>query len=275
MAYTRVKRIACRVVPSQLLDHVKAGEIVDCTVGPAAGGDRRRTGKVGNAMPSLKEQAITPAMEDYLKVIYKLQQESDKVTTQSISERMNVQSPSVTNMVKRLADLNLVEYAPYRGVLLTASGRKAALEVVRHHRLLELYLKEALGYSWDQVHEEADRLEHSISEEFEARIDRALGHPTTDPHGDPIPTPDGEIRPMSELLLGDLESGVGAIIERVCDRDPEKLRYLGQLGLYPSARVQVIERFPFDGPVRVQVGDAEHIIGRELAQAIHVSRNVD
>lgn len=224
-------------------------------------------------MPTVKLQAITPAMEDYLKIIYKLQQESDKVTTQSISERMNVQSPSVTNMVKRLAELNLVEYTPYRGVLLTASGKKAALEVLRHHRLLELYLKEALGYSWDEVHEEADRLEHSISEEFEARIDRVLGHPTTDPHGDPIPTPDGEIRPMSDLLLGDLETGARVIIERVCDRDPEKLRYLGRLGLYPSARVQVLERFPFGGPVRVQVGDAQHIIGRELAQSIHVSRH--
>lgn len=224
-------------------------------------------------MPTVKLQAITPAMEDYLKIIYKLQQESDKVTTQSISERMNVQSPSVTNMVKRLAELNLVEYTPYRGVLLTASGRKAALEVLRHHRLLELYLKEALGYSWDEVHEEADRLEHSISEEFEARIDRVLGHPTTDPHGDPIPTPDGEIRPMSDLLLGDLETGARVIIERVCDRDPEKLRYLGRLGLYPSARVRVLERFPFGGPVRVQVGDAQHIIGRELAQSIHVSRH--
>ena len=237
-----------------------------------AGAERRQTGEVGSAMTSVKPQAITPAMEDYLKIIYKLQHETDKVTTQSISEQMKVQSPSVTNMVKRMAELHLVEYAPYRGVLLTVSGKKAALEVLRHHRLLELYLKEALGYSWDEVHEEADRLEHSISEEFEARIDRALGHPTTDPHGDPIPTPDGEIRPLSDLLLGDLEVGDGAIIERVCDRDPEKLRYLGQLGLYPSARVQVIERFPFDGPVRVQVGDAQYIIGRELAQSIHVSR---
>ena len=245
---------------------------MDWAAKSVAGGERRQTDEVGSAMTSVKPQVITSAMEDYLKIIYKLQHETDKVTTQSISERMKVQSPSVTNMVKRLAELHLVEYAPYRGVLLTASGKKAALEVLRHHRLLELYLKEALGYSWDEVHEEADRLEHSISEEFEARIDRALGHPTTDPHGDPIPTPDGEIRPLSDLLLGDLEVGDGAIIERVCDRDPEKLRYLGQLGLYPSARVQVIERFPFDGPVRVQVGDAQYIIGRELAQSIHVSR---
>jgi DtxR family Mn-dependent transcriptional regulator len=221
---------------------------------------------------TLKPQAITQAMEDYLKIIYKLQLESDKVTTQSISERMNVQSPSVTNMVKRLAELNLVEYTRYRGVALTPSGEKTALEVLRHHRLLELYLAEALGYSWDQVHEEAERLEHSISEEFEARIDLALGHPTTDPHGDPIPTRDGEIQSLSDLRLADLEIGISAVVVRVCDRDPEKLRYLGRFGLYPSASVQVVERLPFGGPVRLRVGDAEHMLGQELAQSIHVSR---
>lgn len=212
-------------------------------------------------------------MEDYLKVIYGLQRESDKVTTQAIAERMGVQSPSVTNMVKRLAELNLVEHTPYHGVVLTPSGERAALEVVRHHRLLELYLADALGYSWDEVHEEADRLEHSISEELEARIDRALGYPTIDPHGDPIPSPTGEIHHPSDLRLGELALGEQAVVERVCDRDPAKLRYLGELGLYPAAEVEVIERFPFDGPIRVRVGDAEHILGRELALTIQVSRS--
>jgi DtxR family Mn-dependent transcriptional regulator len=219
-----------------------------------------------------REDVITHAMEDYVKVIYQLQEESDKVTTQAIAERLSVQSPSVTNMIKRLADLKLVEHTPYRGVLLTASGQKAALEVLRHHRLLELYLSEALGYSWDEVHDEAERLEHSMSEELEARIDRALGFPTTDPHGHPIPTAEGDIEPLTSLRLGDLEVGESAVVERVCDRDPERLRYLGELGLYPNALVDIVERFPFAGPLRVRIGESVHILGRELAQSVHVSR---
>lgn len=220
-----------------------------------------------------KDDVITHAMEDYLKVIYGLQTETDKVTTQAIAERLSVQSPSVTNMIKRLADLKLVEHTPYRGVLLTATGERAALEVIRHHRLLELYLSDALGYSWDEVHAEAERLEHSISEEFEARIDRALGYPTFDPHGDPIPSVEGDIQPTAQLVLAELEPGDTAIVERVWDRDPEMLRYLGGLGLYPNAEVEVVERFPFGGPLRVRVLGQEHIIGRELATAVHVRRD--
>lgn len=226
----------------------------------------------GSDLVNRQDIGITHAMEDYLKVIFKLHEEGEKVTTQAIAERLSVQSPSVTNMIKRLADLHLVAHTPYRGVELTPSGRKAALEVLRHHRLLELYLAEALGYPWDKVHDEADRLEHSISEEFEARIDQALGYPQIDPHGDPIPTAEGEIRAMSELRLTDLEVGDAAVIERVCDRDPEKLRYLGDLGLYPLARVQFLERFPFGGPVRVEIEGSEHILSRELADQVQVSR---
>ncbi len=219
-----------------------------------------------------KDDVITHAMEDYLKVIYSLQSQNEKVTTQAIAERLKVQSPSVTNMIKRLAELNLVEHTPYRGVLLTQTGERAALEVVRHHRLLELYLADALGYSWDEVHAEAEQLEHSISEEFEARIDRALGYPTTDPHGDPIPSVEGDIQPLTQLLLADLETGDEATVERVWDRDAEMLRYLGGLGLYPNASVELIERFPFGGPLRIRVLGEEHIIGRELANAVHVRR---
>ncbi len=183
-----------------------------------------------------KDDVITHAMEDYLKVIYSLQSQNEKVTTQAIAERLKVQSPSVTNMIKRLADLNLVEHTPYRGVLLTQTGERAALEVVRHHRLLELYLADALGYSWDEVHAEAEQLEHSISEEFEARIDRVLGYPTTDPHGDPIPSVEGDIQPLTQLLLADLETGDEAKVERVWDRDAEMLRYLGSLACIPTRR---------------------------------------
>lgn len=214
---------------------------------------------------------ITHAMEDYLKVIFKLEEEGSSVTTQSIAERLQVQSPSVTNMIKRLAELNLLEHRPYRGVMLTITGRKAALEVLRHHRLLELYLAEALGYSWDEVHDEADRLEHSISEEFEARIDRALGFPRVDPHGEPIPTAEGEIADATGLRLTELPEGAHVVVEFVSDTDPEKLRYLGDLGLFPAAVLTVVEHMPFDGPVRIRVQDAEHVLGRQLAETIRVS----
>ena len=213
---------------------------------------------------------ITHAMEDYLKIIFKLEEEGATVTTQSIAERLQVQSPSVTNMIKRLADLNLVEHRRYRGVVLTVSGRKAALEVIRHHRLLELYLADALGYSWDEVHDEADRLEHSISEEFEARIDRALGFPSVDPHGEPIPTAEGEIAEAIGLRLTELEEGQQAVVELVSDTDPEKLRYLGDLGLYPAANITLVERMPFDGPIKIKIDDTEHVIGRQLADTIMV-----
>jgi DtxR family transcriptional regulator, Mn-dependent transcriptional regulator len=217
---------------------------------------------------------ITHAMEDYLKIIFKLEEEGSSVTTQSIAERLQVQSPSVTNMIKRLADLNLVEHRPYRGVVLTFSGRKAALEVIRHHRLLELYLADALGYSWDEVHDEADRLEHSISEEFEARIDKALGFPRVDPHGEPIPTAEGEIADAVGLRLTELPEGSHVVVELVSDTDPEKLRYLGDLGLYPAADLTIVEHMPFDGPVRIKVEETEHVLGRQLAESIMVrSRN--
>lgn len=213
---------------------------------------------------------ITHTMEDYLKEIYKLQQEIPKVTTQSIAARLHVQSPSVTNMVKRLADLNMLEHRPYQGVVLTLTGQKAALEVIRHHRLLELYLAEALGYSWDEVHDEAERLEHSISEDFEARIDQVLGYPKLDPHGEPIPSSEGIIASPDDVLLVELQQDSKAIIERVSDDDPEKLRYLGDLGLFPAVEIRILEFYPFDGPVRVLVNENEHILGRELAETIHV-----
>jgi DtxR family Mn-dependent transcriptional regulator len=217
-----------------------------------------------------RHEAITHAMEDYLKTIYVLEEEHGRVSTQAIAEHLRVQSPSVTNMLKRLASLKLVYHRPYRGVTLTPAGRRVALEVIRHHRLLELYLSEALGYSWDAVHEEADRLEHSISEELESRIDALLGYPSADPHGHPIPTPDGDL-PLDEATRLD-HIGVGSrvTIERVSDRDPEQLRYLATLGLLPGVEVVVLDRLPFAGPVQVRVGDREHYLSLELAQALFV-----
>jgi DtxR family Mn-dependent transcriptional regulator len=217
--------------------------------------------------------AITAAMEDYLKVIYRLSEDGNRATTQAIAARMNVAAPSVTGMIKRLAELKLVDHERYRSVSLTPTGEKAALEIVRHHRLLELYLAEALGYSWDQVHDEAERLEHTISEEFEARIDRALGYPTTDPHGDPIPSVSGAVTSVPDDRLSALVPGERAIISRVDDTSPDKLRYLGTMGLYPDTEVSVIERQPFGGPLLVRVGEHEHYVGAELADAVHVERS--
>jgi DtxR family Mn-dependent transcriptional regulator len=213
---------------------------------------------------------ITPAMEDYLKTIFGLAEVGERVTTQAIAEQLSVAAPSVTGMLKRLHDLNLVDHAPYRGVTLTDAGRKVALEVVRHHRLLELYLAEALGYTWDEVHDEADRMEHTISEEFEARIDEALGFPTHDPHGDPIPTLSGHLPEFTDRRLSDIEEGCKAVVVRILRDDGERLRYLGRLGLYPKAELELLEKLPFNGPLRIRVDDEEHVLGLDLAGDVYV-----
>ena len=215
--------------------------------------------------------AVTPAMQDYLKAVYRLR-DGGAVTTQRLAEELGVSGPSVTNMVKRLDELGLLRHARYQGVELTDEGARVALEVTRHHRLLELFLAETLGYPWDEVHAEAERLEHHISEEMEARIDAALGHPTVDPHGDPIPTRDGDVPGGPEARLLDLIPGEEGVVRRVSDRDPDRLRYLARLNLRPGATVRLLEALPFDGPLRVRVDDAEHVIGRTLAAAVRVER---
>lgn len=212
----------------------------------------------------------TQAIEDYLKAVYKLGTGSQRISTSAIAERLGVAQASVTGMIKKLAELNLVEYSPYRGVRLTASGRKIALETIRHHRLLELYLKEALGYTWDKVHDEAEHLEHHISEEFEERMDVLLGFPSYDPHGAPIPTKDGELPPSDFDALTTLEPGTRAIIRRVSDDDPEKLRYLGGLNLYPSTRIEVLHREPFNGSTKILADGETHSLSKELCDAIYV-----
>ena len=223
--------------------------------------------------PDSNRPQVTHAMEDYLKAVYRLREQGGSITTQRIAEELGVTGPSVTNMIKRLDDLHLLEHTRYQGVTLTAAGEKIALEVIRHHRLLELYLAETLGYSWDEVHDEAERLEHHISDEMEARIEATLGFPTHDPHGEPIPSAEGIVQPLSGATLDQLPLGVPCRIERAVDRDPERLRYLGELGLYPGALVTLIELMPFDGPLRIQVGASEHIIGRSLAGAIYATAN--
>ena len=210
-------------------------------------------------------------MQDYVKEIYKLRLEGKRATTSAIAERLGVRPPSVTAMVKRLSALGLAEHAPYRGVELTPAGERVALEIIRHHRLLELYLAQALGLSLDEVHSEADRLEHALSEELEARIDRSLGYPTHDPHGDPIP--DAALRLDRKRLrtLASLEPGDEATIKRVPDGDDELLRYLAKLALVPGKKVKLRSAEPFGGPLTVRVGKADHAISRELAGGIGVT----
>jgi DtxR family transcriptional regulator, Mn-dependent transcriptional regulator len=210
-------------------------------------------------------------MEDYLKAIYTLQQEHEGVTTSMLGERLGGIKPgSVTGMLKKLHELNLVTYTPYQGVRLSDAGEKIALEVIRHHRLIELYLVEALGYGWDEVHEEAEQLEHYISAKFAARIAALLGQPVFDPHGDPIPTIEGVVPGIAETCLADMSVGEEARIVRVCEQDGSRLRYIGDMGLLPGVQVRVTASAPFDGPLSVQVGQDERTLDRRLAQKILV-----
>lgn len=218
---------------------------------------------------------ITQAFEDYLKQIYQLQQRDGKVNTLALAERLNVSPASVTDMLKRLAGAGLVTHTPYYGAQLTAEGEKIALEVVRHHRLIELYLTERLGYRWDEVDQEADRLEHAISELMEERMDAALGYPTHDPHGDPIPTKEGYLEHNSPDSLAELGVDHRAIVRRVSDQNPEVLRYLGSLGIYPGVEVNVIEKAPLNGPllvsVREETGQSRpHALSYEMASTLYV-----
>ncbi|NTV63642.1 MAG: metal-dependent transcriptional regulator [Oscillochloris sp.] len=215
---------------------------------------------------------ITPAVEDYLKAIYMLQQQGGAVTTSMLGDQRGFKPGSVTGMIKKLAEMNLVQHTPYQGVQLTADGERIALEVIRHHRLLELYLVEALGYSWDEVHEEAEKLEHHISEKLEARIAAHLGNPHVDPHGDPIPTVEGRLPTSDDLRLADLMVGECARIMRVRDQSAERLRYLANLGLTPGRCVQIAGSAPFDGPISLRIGDETHPLDRRLARTIEVSR---
>ena len=218
--------------------------------------------------------AITAAMEDYLKAVYRLG-EGGSVATQHLADELGVAASSATNMAKRLHDLGLLNHAPYHGVTLTPEGRQAALGVVRRHRLLETYLAKAVGLGWDEVHDEAERLEHHLSGRLEARLDSLLGFPATDPHGDPIPRDGATLAPGPTLLQ--TPAGAEGTVSRVSDRDPEKLRYLGALGIVPGARVTVLEHLPFEGPVRIRVlasGDErgqEHVLGRMLAGAVRLA----
>jgi DtxR family Mn-dependent transcriptional regulator len=215
---------------------------------------------------------ITQAIQDYLKVIYKISETGQIASTNAIAARLRVSQPSVTGMLKKLAEIKLISYTPYQGVKLTAPGRKIALEIIRHHRLLELYLAKAMGYSWDKVHQEAEKLEHFISEEFEQKMAEILGEPTSDPHGAPIPAKNGKIQKRNLSVLSSVKTGEKVTIKQVSDRDPEKLRYLAQIGILPDIVVVVSKKAPFEGPISVKIGKKQHHLGRALTDQIFVEK---
>jgi DtxR family transcriptional regulator, Mn-dependent transcriptional regulator len=214
---------------------------------------------------------LSSATQDYLKAILALEVDGVRATTSALAERVGVSAPSATAMTKRLAELGLVKRSPYRGVVLTEAGRRAAIEVLRHHRLLESYLAKTLGLPLEDVHAEADRLEHALSEELEARIDAALGFPTHDPHGDPIPSRSLQLDQVEDRSLASLAPGEYSTVTRVPDRDAELLRYLTSLSLVPGARVELHDAAPFGGPLTIRAGGAEHAVSRELAARIRVA----
>jgi DtxR family transcriptional regulator, Mn-dependent transcriptional regulator len=209
------------------------------------------------------------AAEDYLKGIWRLAA-NGRVSTSALATELGVSAASATGMLKKLAGMRLIDYEPYRGAALTPAGERVALEVIRHHRLLELYLTEALGLGWDEVHAEADRLEHHLSDEVEAKIDEALGFPSHDPHGDPIPTAGLELHGDDTRPLADVEAGAAVVVARVPADDGGLLRYLGELGVAPERELVVVEHGPYGGPVTVEVEGRRHAIGRELATRIEV-----
>jgi DtxR family Mn-dependent transcriptional regulator len=220
---------------------------------------------------STRENTITPAVEDYAKAIYALEQRvGGAVSTNALAERLEVTPASASGMVRRLGELGLVTHVPYRGVQLTARGARVALEVLRHHRLLELYLATSLGVPWDRVHDEAEVLEHVLSEELEELIAAKLGHPTRDPHGDPIPSADLVIDEQPTERLADQLPGAAGRFVRVSDADPAMLRYLADRGIAPGDGFEVVDRQPFDGPVFVRFGDEMHVLGGALAAAMRV-----
>jgi DtxR family Mn-dependent transcriptional regulator len=220
---------------------------------------------------AIRDPAISSAVEDYAKAIYTLETRgSGEVTTTAIAARLGVTAASASGMVRKLCELGLVAHEPYKGVRLTPAGKKLALEIIRHHRLLELYLARDLGVPWDRVHDEAEVLEHVLSEELEELIAAKLGNPTRDPHGDPIPTRELEIDEAPTIALSALEAGARGRFVRVSDAEPAMLRYLAERGIAPGARVEVVEKQPFGGPLTTTFDGQAHVIGGRLADAMRV-----
>ena len=216
---------------------------------------------------------LSRSAEDYLKAVYSLTEREESASTSALAESLDVQPASVTGMVKRLAESGYLEHARYRGVRLTEAGSREALRIIRRHRILETYLHMHLGYSWEDVHQEAERLEHAASDALIDRMATILEHPSHDPHGAPIPTSSGEIEISALVTLNEVEPGVAVEIRSVQDEEPDRLRYLETLGLVPGVRIVVQERAPFDGPTTISIGNREtaEIIGSDLADGIFVA----
>lgn len=209
-------------------------------------------------------------VENYIKHIYKLQEHEKPVTTSMLSDRLQISQPSVTEMIKKLAEDGTVRYTPYKGVELTEEGRRKALAIVRRHRLWELFLVEVLKYEWDEIDEEAERLEHMMSDKLEQRIDAILGYPSRDPHGDAIPTREGHLEDSNHVALASLNPGTEAIVTRVSDEHPEVLQYMSKLGISLGTTIRVTERIEFDGSLRIRIGANDQFISAKLAQNIFV-----
>ncbi len=220
--------------------------------------------------PQDDARPLTEPVEDYLKAIYAIEQSGEAAGTSDLATRLEIAPASVSGMVRRLADQGLVSYERYRGVRLTDAGRRAALRTIRRHRVIESYLAKALGYAWDRVHAEAERLEHAASDELVDRMAEAIGEPLTDPHGDPIPTRDGVIDETRHQRLSDLAAGQRSRVKRVSDDDGELLRYLAQIGIRPGVMVTVAERAPFDGPLSLRIGKVTVQVGPVLASRVMV-----
>ena len=213
---------------------------------------------------------ITDIVEDYLATIYRVTSENQKSTTTIIADKMQVSRGTVTSMFKKLAKSELITHVLYKGVSLTPTGEKIALEIIRHHRLIELYLQNSMGVPWDKVHEEADKLEHILSEEIEDRIDELLNNPTNDPHGAPIPTKDGHVSNDIFRRLSQAKKGEKLIIKRVDEEDSEKLVYLADKGLYPNTALKVTNVEPFNGPITIEIDNSEIIVGNKIADSVFV-----
>lgn len=220
---------------------------------------------------------LTAPVEDYLKAIYEIERQAGAAATNELAQRLAIAPPSVTGMVRRLATQGLVDYEPYRGVTLTATGRRAALRTIRRHRIIETYLVQKLAFDWDEVHDEAERLEHAASDELIDRMAAALGEPRTDPHGAPIPTREGAVSEVRERALAELPTGATARVTSVRDDDGELLRYVATLSIRPGATVTVLDRAPFDGPVTLLVADepgaegARHVVGATIGRHVFVA----
>lgn len=217
------------------------------------------------------QKILSSAHEDYLKAIYTLMAEGNKVNNSALANYLDVSPASTTNMVKKLAELELVEYEPYQSITLTEAGTSVALEVLRHHRLLELYLHQKLNLPWDLVHAEAEKLEHVISETLEDAIAAALDHPTIDPHGDPIPSKDGHVEDVIGIPLSTALLDQPLRLMRVLIQDADRLNYLGSLGLYPNATITLLKRAPFSGPLLIDVNGEHHALAHDMAELLLVS----